>query len=673
MKNKGKQKKHILALFSLLLCIACITCGTAYASPADTTDAAVSNHYNVVLVVDGSGSMTWTDPEDWRFEAINQFVGLLSQQGNCLGAVVFDQEIQVQMDLSAINEKSDKKQITDAIQNYQVDKYGDTNIGLALKTAVDMIEQKGDKDLESVIVLLSDGNTDLSDEDALALSLEQKAQALDDARSKNIPIYTVCLNQDGSANISELKQLSDATGGVFEEVSRAEDLKNVFTTFLNLIYGSKTTSLIEPTQFGADGLIETDFEVPSVGVQEANVVINGSRVKGITLQKPDGSVVAQSALEDMITSSDSFTLIKIVSPDGGRWHISLEGDPGDTIQVDMVYNIDFKVLFSLQQSEDIPVNTEREFETTIYDGADALTGKDKYALFDAKLIVSDANGNTLDEVAMQPGDDSFSVKYSFDTMGTYYLSTSVEGQSLSQQTAPVMVNIGNTAPYLTGGDTLEQKVYLIPFKNSICELDLSGMAKDAEDASLTYKVVSTAFLAEDYELTESGKLTMKDYSVSKGSFTINAYDSMGAYCSFTVRIVTVNVGLWTLIGLGAAALIVAGVIVVLLMIALKKPFAGTCYAQSMVDGVYSQWSEVRRSRGRIKLQSFGIALPEGIQGTAYLQASGKNYVTLVSKKPFFCRGQMVKEQQVTSFDVEIRSSANSMDAMWIHFNGRMKR
>ena len=122
----------------------------------------------------------------------------------------------------------------------------------------------------------------------------------------------------------------------------------------------------------------------------------------------------------------------------------------------------------------------------------------------------------------------------------------------------------------------------------------------------------------------------------------------------------------------AAAVIVAAVFGILLWVALQKPFAGTCYAQSAVDGVYSQWSEVRKSRGRVKLAQFGIPLPQGISGSAYLQASGKNYVTLVSKTPFFCRGQMVKEMQINSFDIEIRSDANSMDAMWIHFNGRMR-
>ncbi len=666
MRKNHLFQKALSVLLSLVL-VACL----GFAAMPVFAQSENGNHYNVVLVVDGSGSMTWTDSQNWRFEAINQFVGLLAQQGNCLGAVVFDHDIQVSMDLSDITSKSDKKTVTDAIQNYEVDINGDTNIGLALNSAINMLEQDGKQDLPSVIVLLSDGNTDMDEEEAEQESLDQKADAIDRARDKDIPIYTVCLNEDGSANTSELKQIADATGGNFEEVGDAQDLKKVFQSFYNLIYGTSTKNLIPSQTFDASGIIETDFTVPPVCVQEANIIIDGD-VKVIELTRPDGSAVSDAEIDDMTTASTSFTLVKIVEPEAGIWHIKLQGDPGNTVQVDIVYNSNFSIQFSLQQEEDIPVNTAKTFTTKIIDGSTAVTGQSTYAEFDAKLIIANAQGEALDTVTMAPGNDAFSVDYSFDEIGTYYVSTSVEGEELNQTTDPVMVNVGNTAPYLAGEDTLTKKIYRLPFGNKEVAIDLTGMAKDAEDSTLTYKVMSTAFLPEDYNMDSAGTLTMQDYSVSKGSFTVNAYDSMGAYCSFTVKVTTVNVALWTVIVILIAALIVAAVFGILLWIALQKPFMGTCYAQSMVDGSYSQWSEVRKARGRVKLSNFGIPLPQGISGTAYLQASSKNYVTLVSKTPFYCRGQMVKEMRVTAFDIEVRADQNSMDAIWIHFNGRAR-
>ncbi len=668
MRKNHLFRKMASVLLSLMLMVSLCVCTLPVQAAAQSTSY---NYYNIVLVVDGSGSMTWTDSQDWRYEAILQFVGLLSEQGNCLGAVVFDHEVQVSMDLSDINGKSDKKTVTDAIENYEVDINGDTNIGLALDTAVEMIEQSGDKNLPSVIILLSDGNTDMDEDEALQTSLDLKADAIDRASDKGIPIHTVCLNEDGSANTAELKQIADATGGYFEEVSEAEDLKKVFNTFYKLIYNAISDENSDEETFPENGIIEKDFHVPAVCVRQANIMINGN-VSDIEMTKPDGSMLSGSALDDLITASKSFTLIKIADPDAGDWHIKLLGNPGDTINVDFVYDGDFVIEFSLKQAEDIPVNTVKNFKTTIIDGGTPVTGKDDYSVFEATLIVKDAAGAVLDTVTMTPGDDAFSVDYTFDEIGTFYLSSSVVGEGYDPETAPVMVNVGNTAPYLAGEDTLTKKIYRLPFGQKPVEIDLTGMAKDAEDSTLTYQIMSTAFLEEDYQMDQNGTLTMVDYSLSKGSFTINAYDSMGAYCSFTVKITTVNVALWTVILILIIALIVAGVFGILLWIALQKPFRGTCYAQSMVDGSYSQWSEVRKARGRVKLTSFGIPLPQGISGTAYLQASSKNYVTLVSKTPFYCRGQKVKEMKVTSFDIEIRADQNSMDAMWIHFNGRTR-
>lgn len=663
--------KKITSLLLSLLLVCTIVFG---AFPVLAEENPGGNHYNVVLVVDGSGSMISTDSQNLRFEAINQFVGLLAQQGNTLGTIVFDEDIEVSMDLTPINNRSDKEEITKAIENYEVDPHGDTNIGLALDGAVDMIAAKGKQDLKSVIVLLSDGNTDLEGYQATQLSLSQKADAIDRARDKDIPVYTVCLNEDGSANANELKQIADATGGNFEEVSHPEDLKHVFQSFYNLICGTSTHSLIPSKVWDETGVLEGQFSVPSFGVQEVNIIISGN-VSDIVLTSPDSSQISGAELQNMSTVSKSFTLIKVVDPVEGDWKIVLHGKEGKSVSADMVYNSDFRVEFSLLQQSDVPVNTAKTYTLTIFDGNQVVTDKHFYKDFIASLCVSDASGKLLDMVPMTPGKDAFSAEYSFDEIGTYYLSSGIDGQIFTYTTDPVMVNVGNTAPYLTKDGIITKKIYLFPFSNETSfEIDVSDMAEDGEGDSLTYRVVSTAFLADDYQMTPGGVLSMKDFSVSKGSFTIGAFDSMGAYCSFTVKVETVRIPLWLMVAIVIGELIAVLMAGFILSRVLRKPFKGSCFVQSMVDGEYSQWSEIKKLRGKIRLSDFGIELPQGISGSAYLQASGKHYVTLVSSTPFYCRGEMVHKMQITSFDVEIRASANSMDAMWIHFNrkGRLK-
>ena len=49
-----------------------------------------ANRFNVVFVIDASGSMNNTDSAKWRFEAMDLFLGLATDEGNRIGAVVFN-------------------------------------------------------------------------------------------------------------------------------------------------------------------------------------------------------------------------------------------------------------------------------------------------------------------------------------------------------------------------------------------------------------------------------------------------------------------------------------------------------------------------------------------------------------------------------------------------------
>ena len=308
------------------VCILLITTTSAQAASSGTSKA---NRFNVVLVLDTSGSMHSSDPEGNRFEAINQFSALLSEQGNVLGGVVFSDTVNNTEGPIEVNSQSDKDKVTGMLQNATVD--GDTNIGEALSQAVTMLEEGGNQSLPSVIVLLSDGNTDLSTDDAMQASLQTKADALQKAHQDGIRIYSICLNADGSADTSEMKQISDSTDGVFREVQRAEDLQDVFNAFYALIYGGDTVQLTDTT-ISDSGVLETSFEVPNMGVEEVNIVIYGNATS-YTLVHPSGTEETPSVIK-----GNTFSLIKISDIESGTWTLRTTGVPGDRIHINMVYN-----------------------------------------------------------------------------------------------------------------------------------------------------------------------------------------------------------------------------------------------------------------------------------------------------------------------------------------------
>ena len=81
--------------------------------------------------------MKSTDPNQYRFEAIELFVGLISNGGNVVGSVVFGDGVVSKKDLAEVKNKSDKVNITNDIKGQAAS--GWTDIGGALISAVDML------------------------------------------------------------------------------------------------------------------------------------------------------------------------------------------------------------------------------------------------------------------------------------------------------------------------------------------------------------------------------------------------------------------------------------------------------------------------------------------------------------------------------------------------------
>lgn len=193
--------------------------------------------YNVVFVTDESGSMKYTDAKKLRYDAIHRFVALMAQHGNYLGSVTFDDDLRPSYPLRAIDGFGDKEAFMSHIRSF--DPNGDTNIGLALEEALKLLDEAQSNENPSVIILLSDGNTDLKSEEAMDESLDMKAEAIEKARQKGYQIYTICLNSNGKANASELQQIAQATGGEFREVKNAEDLEKIQTMYYQMIFGDR--------------------------------------------------------------------------------------------------------------------------------------------------------------------------------------------------------------------------------------------------------------------------------------------------------------------------------------------------------------------------------------------------------------------------------------------------
>ncbi len=630
-------------------------------------ESKLMNRYNVVLVTDASGSMKDTDPDGYRFESIDLFVSLLANGGNHVGSVVFSDGVISKHDLVNITGRSEKDSITSQIRNTEVDGWTDT--GSALMEAINMLEKGGNKELPSIIILLTDGNTDMGDEELTAQSIAKKEEAMEIARSKGYNIYTISLNKDNSANSNELKQIASATGGQFQEVTNAEDLQSVFDLYYQMIYSTNSMKLVDET-VPASGAISRNFDVADLGVEEVNIVVFG-KLSQIILKKPDGSTIPDAQMQKILYKSNTFTLIKIAEPEKGVWNLTVKSDPGSKLKIFKIYNSNLQVDASIVNPKDsYVIGSAVNFNAKIKENDTLITDVARYAGYKALLTVNDYEGNTVHtQEVSKPGASGFETTFTPADYGTYYAKISVETSELFSESEVFTISVGNTAP-IANAEVIKKHINRWPFFiKTDSTIDLSQTATDAEDSTLTYKVKSSTWMEDDYTL-DGDKLTINKFSVSKGSFTIEASDSLGAYCSYDVKVTSTNIGLWVVI------LMLLGILIVLAAIGIKtyidygRPFMGTFTVENTTT---HESSTMQKSRGRLKLTSLQIG-QTGLDKGCYFQATGKNYVYFVSKKPFYSDSSFKKTKKLkveSSMEVKISTNPEYSDGVIIRFESML--
>lgn len=598
------------------------------------------NKYNVVFVIDASVSMKYSDKDNNRFEATDLFLGMLANDGNYVGTVVFNGNVS-STDITAVNGNSAKKTLSKAIRDSKLD--ADTNIGGALLKATDLLDAKANDKLPSIMILLSDGNTDFDDPKQVQESKEQKETALEVARDKGYAIYAVSLNSDGKADGKELENIAKATnGGMFEEVNNSADLKDVFDKFYTQIYGTKSSKLADDT-IGSNGKIVKEFPVSDVGVEEVNVAVFGD-VDSCSLKNPDGEELSKSMMDDITFSANTFKLVKLINPKQGKWTFTATGEPGAKVTVVKTYNVNLSVKTVVENETDsYKVNNPINVSAKIYEDNQEVTDLSKYSDFKGTIKVTDYDGNVVYETEVkQPTEKGFEFSFIPTELNTYYANISVEGLEVYANAEELTFNVGNTAPQALQ-ETIKKHINIFPFLiKTNSTIDLSSAAKDNEDENLQYKVVSSTWNEEDYTV-DGSNLTIDSFkNVSKGSFEVQAFDTQGAYCTFNVKVTSTNIGVLAMILMLVGIIIAIVIIVILGWIFSNKAFMGEVTATNLHT---YQSNKPMQSRGKIKLSAFQIG-DTGFDKNAYFQATGKDYVYFISKKPVSTDSMLNKSKKI---------------------------
>ncbi len=168
-------------------------------------------YIDMMLVLDTSGSLAQTDPDDYRTTAAVGLIRGLSEKSDIqIGVIGFNNANDLLQPLTR-----DRNSVVAALRGLR--RSGGTNLAAGIQTAVDELKQNGREDSSRVIVLFTDG-----------ISNEKKArEAANYAKSEGIAVQTLLLGENLKGGFL-LEDIAANTGGSFVWVLNPTDLPEAF-------------------------------------------------------------------------------------------------------------------------------------------------------------------------------------------------------------------------------------------------------------------------------------------------------------------------------------------------------------------------------------------------------------------------------------------------------------
>ncbi|MFD3259913.1 VWA domain-containing protein [Paenibacillus lentus] len=172
---------------------------------------------DIVLIIDNSGSMMETDPDDLRYEAAKTFVDQMDSSKQ-VAVIVFNDTPELIQPFIRVRDQGVKDEVHAVIDALEPTNFG-TDIALALESGIEQIKGLASS-RGAMAILLSDGFSDVN-----------TAEALSDYRSLGVVVNTVGLGLSrygNSEGASLLKDIASQTGGRYYDEADAANLSFVF-------------------------------------------------------------------------------------------------------------------------------------------------------------------------------------------------------------------------------------------------------------------------------------------------------------------------------------------------------------------------------------------------------------------------------------------------------------
>ena len=179
---------------------------------------------DILLAVDTSGSMTETDPDQVRLQAIRNLIQSLESDKR-VAIITFSDRAEVLQDLTPVADQSMKDEVLGLLDNMP-EPDGGTDIAAALTVSMELISAVSNDDRNSTVILISDGFSEVD--------LDQALKPYQEAR---VGVHAIGMGAENQQGNNLLKWIANRTGGTFYEVDKVQSLSGV----VSQIYRSTQT------------------------------------------------------------------------------------------------------------------------------------------------------------------------------------------------------------------------------------------------------------------------------------------------------------------------------------------------------------------------------------------------------------------------------------------------
>lgn len=302
-------------LYLLLLLVALVPANVARAQ-----DEARTLPADVRVIIDISGSMKKTDPQNLRKPAVDLIVRLLPDDSKA-GIWTFGQSVNMLVPHSVVDqawrtEGSKKAATINSVAMF-------TNIGAALEKATDDSATPA-RDYRRNVILLTDGVVDINQEAVVNLNERKRilTELLPQLKASDYRIHTIALSADSDQEL--MKKLSVATDGVSEIANTADEL---MSTFLRIFDQAVPAERVP--------LDENGFLVDSSIQEFTALIFRRDETPATVIIAPDGKEFTATDPKNNVNwyRTDKYDLITVQHPPAGQWRVKTEMAPGSRVTV----------------------------------------------------------------------------------------------------------------------------------------------------------------------------------------------------------------------------------------------------------------------------------------------------------------------------------------------------